>query len=389
MSQLSPSEIQELATQINSPCISIYMPAEKAGSSTRENPIRFKNLLSIAEKKVAQEWADSDITNSLNTAKSYLDNYDFWQNQDYGLAFLIDNKGVKYYCLPDRFEELSIVSDRFYLQPLLKFISSDRQFYLLALSQNKIQLFLGDSSTIKELDLPNSVPVSLAEALKYDDPEKQTQYHSGGSGSPVYHGQGVGTTDNKDEIKRFFQQIDGGLQSAFDQENTPLVLAGVEYLLPIYHEANSYSHLIATGVIGNPENVNPEDLQQQAWEVISNQSATEKQAAIENYDRLANTPETTHKLAEIVAAAINGQIDTLFMVDNVRQWGSFDRDRAVVEIHAEATKESVDLFNLAAVNTYTQGGKIYQIEPDKVPENQSMMAILRYPVYAETKKVNA
>ncbi len=390
MTQLSLSEIQELATQDNSPCISIYMPAEKAGSQTRENPIRFKNLLSAAEKEIAQKWSNSDITDSLATAKSYLDNYDFWQNQDCGLAFLINSKELKYYRLPYSFEELSVVSDRFYLQPLVKFASSDRQFYLLALSQNKVQLFLGDRSNIKELDLPHSVPPSLAEALKYDDPEKQTQYHSGGSGgSPIYHGQGVGTTDNKDEIKRFFQQIDEGLQSAFDQENTPLILAGVEYLLPIYQETNSYSNLISTGVIGNPENVSPEDLHKQAWEIISNNSTTEKQAAIDEYGRLSNTQETTYKLEEIISAAMNGQIDTLFIVDNVRQWGSFDRDRNLVEIHSEVTNESVDLFDLAAVNTYTQGGKVYQIEPDRVPEKQSMMAILRYPLYAEPEKVNS
>jgi hypothetical protein len=30
------------------------------------------------------------------------------------------------------------------------------------------------------------------------------------------------------------------------------VLAGVEYLLPIYREANTYPHLLAEGIHGNP-----------------------------------------------------------------------------------------------------------------------------------------
>ena len=114
----------------------------------------------------------------------------------------------------------------------------------MALSQNQVRFFFGNQFSIQELELPEEVPASLAEALKYDDPEKQLQYHSGDRGnSPIYRGQGVGTTDNKEEIKRFFLKVDRGLQSALNEENTPLILAGVEYLLPIYQEINSYSNM--------------------------------------------------------------------------------------------------------------------------------------------------
>ena len=389
MNRLSQSEIQELATQNNSPCISIYLPTEKAGAETRKNSIKFKNLLSEAETKIAQMQFYTDMADSLKEAKSYLENYDFWQNQDLGLAFFIDSKGVKYYQLASSFEEKNVVSDRFYLRPLLNFASNDSQFYLLAIAQNKVQLFLGDLSSIKEIDLPDSVPVSSAEALKYDDPKKQTQYHSGDAGgSPIYHGQGVGTTDNKDEIKRFLQQVDNNLQSAFNAQSVPLILAGVEYLLPIYQEINSYSNLIPTGITGNPEHVSTEDLHSSAWKIMADQLATKTQAAIERYANLSNSEETTDRIEEIVAAAVNGQIDTLFVADNISlQWGNFDPQNNRVEIQAEAGDRNVDLYDLAVVNTYIQGGQVYQIEPDRMSDNKPMMAILRYRVYAETKKV--
>ena len=391
MARLSQSEIQELATQDNSSCISIYLSTEKAGAETRKNPIKFKNLLGEAETKIAQMQLDTDITDSLNEAKSYIENYDFWQNQNLGLAFFINQKGIKYYQIASSFEDKSVVGDRFYLRPLLNFASNDSQFYLLALAQNQVRFFLGNRSKIEEVNLPDSVPGSLAEALKYDDREKQTQYHSGdGSGSPVYHGQGVGTTDNKDEIKRFLQQVDSGIQSAFDKQSVPLILAGVEYLLSIYQETNSYSNLIPTGITGNPENVSLEDLHSSAWEIMENQLAAETQTAIDRYANLSNSEETTHKVEEIVAAAVNGQIDTLFVADNIsQQWGNFDPQNNQVEIHTEAGDRSVDLYDLAVVNTYIQGGKVYQIEPDRISDNRSMMAILRYPIYAGTEKVTA
>ena len=390
MIQLSQSELQKLATESNSPCISIYMPAEKAGAETRKNSIRFKNLLREAEEKLAEMFDKSAIAQSLETAESYIENYDFWQHQDCGLAFFIDRSGVKYYRLPYSFEELVIVGQSFHLKPLLPVIANDSKFYLLALSQNQVRFFLGSHYSINELKLPENVPPSLAEALKYDDPEKQTQFHTGDAGgSPIYHGQGVGTTDNKDEIKRFFHKVNDGLKAVLQEENTPLILAGVEFLLPIYHETNSYTNLQEEGVIGNPENKSAEELHQQAWKIIEPSLIAERKEAIDQYHNLSGTGEATQKLEEIVPAAVNGQIDTLFVRANTQKWGKFEQQENKVTVYAEAEDSSVDLLDLAATNTFFQGGKIYVMAEDKMPEDTLMMAILRYPIYAQTEKVTA
>ena len=390
MIQLSQSELQKLTTESNSPCISIYMPAEKAGAETRKNSIRFKNLLSEAKEKVAEMTDESIVADSLQSAESYIENYDFWQYQDCGLAFFIDRAGIKYYRLPYSFAELVVVGQSFHLKPLLPVIANDNKFYLLALSQNQVRFFFGSHYSINELPLPENVPPSLAEALKYDDPEKQTQFHTGDAGgSPIYHGQGVGTTDNKDEIKRFFNKIDDGLTGVLREENTPLVLAGVEFLLPIYHETNSYTNLLEKGVIGNPENMSAEELHQQAWQVIEPLLIAERNAAMEQYHNLLGTGEATQKLEEIVTAAVNGQIDTLFVRANTQKWGKFERQSNKVIVYSEAEDSSVDLLDLAATNTFFQGGKIYVMDAEQMPEDALMMAILRYPIYAQTEKVTA
>ncbi|MEM8831238.1 MAG: hypothetical protein AAGE96_18045 [Cyanobacteria bacterium P01_G01_bin.19] len=389
MNQLSKSEIQALANYSGSPCISIYMPAEKAGAETRKNSIRFKNLISTAESKISVFDDNSKLRASLDDAKSYIDNYEFWQHQQSGLAFFINEEEIKYYCLDSDFLELAIASDRFYLQPLLSVVSNNTKFYLLALAQNEVRLFLGDRNSLKLVDLPESIPASLAEALKYDDPEKQTQYHSGDSGqTPIYHGQGVGTNDNKDEIKRFFQQIDSGIKSAFAEEDTPLILAGVEYLLPIYHEINSYSNLHEMGITGNPEHVSEQDLHQQAWKIIQPEFVARERKAIDQYNQLAETQEASNKLTEIVTAAAKGQIDTLFIIANTIRWGQVDLPANRVEIHSEPNQNSIDLYDFAAVNTYLQGGKVYFLDSEQKSERGNIMAILRYPIYAEAEKVS-
>lgn len=391
MIELSVSDFQQLAEQEKSTCVSIYMPAEKSGAETRKNPIIFKNLIREAQDKLEQlNKSTAKLVEAINSAQGYIEDYDFWQHQDLGLAFFINADGIKHYRLPYSFEQQINISDRFNLKPLLPLIVNDSKFYLLALSQNRIQFFLGSHYSISELKLPKSVPTSLAEALKYDDPEKQQQYHSGDTGtSPIYHGQGVGTTDNKDEIKRFFQQIDRGLQEALQAENTPLILAGVEFLLPIYHEANSYTNLLTTGVTGNPEHVAPMDLHASAWSIIKPHLKTQRKQDIDKFNQLSNTKEASSHLEQVVAAAATGQVDTLFITKNAQCWGEFDLQSNKVIIHPEATENSIDLVDLAATKTYLQGGKVYILEFQEMPDNTAMSAIFRYPIYASTTKVTA
>ena len=389
MTELLRSDFQALA-DASSSCVSIYMPAEKAGAKTRENPIRFKNLIREAEEKVADIHETERLKDPLESAKAYIDDYDFWQHQDYGLAFFINSDGLKYYRLPHNFEETVRVGDRFYLKPLLPVLTNDNKFYLLALSQNEVRFFLGSHYNINQIKLPVDVPASLAEALKYDDPEKQQQFHTSGAGnSPIYHGQGVGTTDNKDEIKRFFQQIDAGLTSVLQEEKTPLILAGVEFLLPIYHEANSYNNLLEQGVTGNPENVSTADLHQQAWSIVRPHLEAAKQSAMEQYYQLSGTGEASSQVEAIVVGAANGQVDTLFVTPDANYWGKFDRQANKAELTSETEENSIDLIDFAVTQTYLQGGNVYTVEQSVMPESQQAIAIFRYPLYTEPTTATA
>ena len=387
MDLLSKEELKNLLDLRDKFCVSIYMPTEKAGTETRQNPIRFKNLVNEAESKlVSSGLSASQVDEFLQAAKALIDNYDFWQHQETGLACFISQNQMHYYRLPHSFVELVEVSDRPCLKPLLPLITGDNQFYLLALAQNEIRLFQGNPYSIQEIDLPEAVPGSLAEALRYDIPEKQLQSHSVRSDrSLVFHGQGVGTTDNKDAILRYFQLVDRGLQSLLQDEPKPLILAGVEYLLPIYQEANSYSHLLKEGITGNPENLSPEELHSSAWQIIQPHFQQARQEAIAKYQELLGVGQASADLKQIVPAAYHGQIDTLFIAAEVQYWGNFEPETNSIEIEANPTPENVDLLDFAAVNTFLQGGMVYMMAQEQMPNTESVAAIFRYPVYASVR----
>jgi hypothetical protein len=386
--QLSKTTIQELAQISNPTCVSIYMPTHPVGEPIRQDPIRLKNLLREAENKLtAKGLRPADIREQFAPLTRLLEDQAFWQHQNLGLALFLTSDLFRFYCLPMQFEELVITSDRFHCKPLIPLLTNNGQFYILALSQNQIRLFQATRYAITPVDLED-VPQSLAEALKYDDPEEQLQFHSVGNSTPIYHGQGVGTTDNKTAIWRYFQKVDAGLQELGCDRELPVVLAGVEYLWPIYREVNSYLHLLPEGIAGSPDHLKPEELHEQAWQVVCPYFQQQQQQALERYHQQVGTGQATSRLETVVQAAHRGQIDTLLTGLNAHLWGKFDPQTQTVEVHSSAEPDDEELLDLATLQTFLQGGTVYALEPEQMPDRSSLAAIFRYPIAAGQANIN-
>jgi hypothetical protein len=220
-----------------------------------------------------------------------------------------------------------------------------------------------------------------------DDPEKQLQFHTGTSTpgvgderSAIFHGRGVSVDDAKSNILRYFQKIDKGLQELLRDEQAPLVLAGVEYLWPIYREANNYSHLVEEGMEGNPEDRSAEILHQRAWEFVHPLFTKAQQEAVRQYQRLSNlkSEQAFNKLGKIVCAAYSGRVETFFVAVGVQRWGMFDLQSSMLQLHKETKPGDEDLLDFAAVQTILNGGTAYALEPENMPGNSAIAAIFRY-----------
>jgi len=126
----------------------------------------------------------------------------------------------------------------------------------------------------------------------------------------------------KDYILRYFPQVDGGLRNLLGDEGAPLVLAGVEYLLPIYKEANSYPHLVDEGIEGNPEELSAKELHEQPWAIVHPLFLAAQKEAAAQYRHLASagSEQASSDLKEVVPAAYHGRVETLFVAVGLQKW---------------------------------------------------------------------
>jgi hypothetical protein len=374
---LSREELRKLIESPQQPMVSIYMPAHRTGD-TEQDPIRLKNLLRDAENQLIRNGMDvPNASKLLKPAQQLLSDSYFWQHQGDGLAIFLSPDIFHYYRVPHSFQELVIIAERFHIKPLLPLFSEDGAFYVLAVSQNLVRLFHCNRYFVREVT-PEAVPESLADVLKYDQPEKQLQFHTTGRGSSIFHGQGLGKDDNKVNILRYFQQIDHGLHELLREEHVPLVMAAVDYLHPIYREANTYAHLLEETIEGNPDELSAEELQERAWAIVKPYFERARADKLKQYNEAVSKGLATNDVREAVLAAYDGRISTLFVALGVQQWGQFDPEHRKIRLYEESRPDTEDLLDFSAVNTLIRGGVVYALEPEQVPDGSPVAAIFRY-----------
>ena len=387
MNLLSRDDLRTLLESRPGWHLSMFMPMLQRGPDIQQNPIRCKTLLSQAEEQLAASGLrPREVQTFVSPVQALLTNHAFWQRQGQGLALFATPEVFRAYRVPLPLDELVVVTRRFHFKPLLPLLSGDGHFFVLALSQKEIRLFQGTRFDIDEVELED-VPLSMAAALRYDNVERKDHHFPGSQGRPAggvspLAGHGVGADDAThepdDPILRYFQQVDTGLRAFLHDEHAPMVLAGVEYLLPIYHRANTYPHLIEEGVPGNPQGARPEGLQERAWAIVRPYFQQNQEKAAAQYRQLVGTGLAIDDVAATVTAAFDGRIDSLFVATGEQQWGVFREEHRTVEVHPERLVGDEDLLNVAAMYTFLRRGTVYALAPDQMPHHTPVAAILRY-----------
>lgn len=386
MNQFTADDLKRLVENTDKPVASIYMPTHRAGREVNQNAIRFKNVMTLANQHLTERFAgEHSLEAQLQEAAKLETDDEWWQHQSDGLAMFLTADRFDRYRLPLDFDESVTVGRRFYVRPMIRLLQGDGRFYVLAVSQNRVRLLEGTHYSVDELD-PAQLPSDLRTALNIDEYTSALQQHSTGkpdAGSAMtFHGHGGSDMDvqKQDEIRQFFHQISAAMDSYFGAERTPLVFSGVDYLFPIFRDTCHYNGLIEQAVSGNPDELRVEDLHRQAWGVVEPRFTAERDAAVQRFRDASGSLRGTAELNEIIRAARQGAIDTLLLAEDQRQWGVVDVQTDQMQPTDENADDAEELFNHAAVYTLTNGGTVYSLPYDRMPDGKQAAALLRFPL---------
>lgn len=380
--------LEELVNAQQDVAVSIFIPTQRTGREIRQNTLHWKNALKSAHQQLEDRgMSGGDVKELLAPPVQLVDDTAWWENQSDGLAAFLAPGRFDRYRLPLTFEPTVVIGDRFHVKPVLPVLEGDGRFYILAVSQNDIRLLQATRYTVSDLD-PQGLPHNLRDALNIDEYVSSLQHHTGERGRlpgkwGLFHGHGGASMDveKRDEILRYFQVVNDGLNQFFREERTPLVFAGVDYLFPIFKEACDYNRLIQEHVTGNPDELSAADLQQKAWSVVEPVFAADRSAALDQYGKAHADDLASCDLEAVLQAGLERRIDTLFIAKGADVWGKLDRTAPKLQVQrlAENSAEAEDLLNEAVVQTLLGDGNVYTVEPDRMPDREPLAAIFRYP----------
>ena len=378
---LIKQDFQRLLNAESTPCVSIYLPTQKNQQDNREDWVRLKNRLSDAEEQLRDRKV-GHRDQFLKPAYELLDDAFFWNYLSHGLALFIAPGFFRCYRVPITVPEITQVSEKFHIKPLAPLIAEDSQFLILALSQKNVRLISCTRYHAGEIAL-RDVPTSMAEALALEEKEQSLQYHFGSSGSgkqAIYHGQGVVDDDHKEKILQFFHQVDRGLEREIPKEGPPMILAGVDFLLPLYQSTNSYPHVVEDKILGNPDEKSTDDLHQEALPIIEHHIEHTREQAIDAYRRLSQTEpaRVADDLDEILQSAHQGRNQTIFAAQGDTQWGYYDFDHDQLITEPQPNGHNYDLVDLAVTQTMRTQGRAFVIPKSEMPSGSPVAAIYRY-----------
>ena len=385
---LRSEDLRALAEIEGEHVVSLYVPTETAGRETRQNPIRFKNLLERATRELVEDGCRRpDAQALLAPAIDLVDDHAFWQHQRHGLAAFAAPGFFRCERLPIEAEETVVVGRRLHLKPLLPLMAEGERFRLLAVSAARARLRhctrFGWSAVAA--DLPQGVEEIAAET-DYDEGRHATPPArprvAEAIAMPGTHAYGEAPEEQrKTQLLHYLQRVASTVEKHEAGDRTPFVLvaqAAVQGHLRAFARGTAF---VEGGIETDPEALDDAELHARARKLAEPILQTQCRQDLDRFTRLhgAGDPRAVTVPDDVMRMARDGRIEALLLARGQALWGRFDEARDVVEAHATRAAGDEDLLDRAAVRTLLHGGRIAFVAPDALPPTGVLMAaILRY-----------
>jgi hypothetical protein len=194
----------------------------------------------------------------------------------------------------------------------------------------------------------------------------------------VFHGQGGEKDAANSDLEQFFRVVNRALQPLLRNESAPLLLAGVNYLLPVFRQICSYPQLTERHLTGNCDLLSNQQLHQQSWEIMRPYFDRPRRDGLGRLRGLLGTGKASVDPAEVATAARTGKIALLLADVNEQQLGVFDPSSGRAASCNEPGEGSEELVNLSISETLLHGGTVFAASAHELPDLAAVGAIYRY-----------
>lgn len=340
------------------PCLSIYLPKQSLQLSLAQRKFRFIKLVRQAQRLVAQDHGGAFAREFV--AELWRSNpLELIEQSGLALAYFHDAEFTGAMRLPVDVPERMIVAESFHVKPVLSWLQSAPHFYLISLSARRVKIYEGTPWELKPLE------TFVAEDLQ-----------AAANGETSSKGARPRREDSKEAVRRFFLRAEKVIHPIISQNRSPVVIAGVSWLHPIYRRVNRDPDLLAHGIHGNVERWSEEDLREAVFEALSKLVERTKKQVLREFQELAYLGRASDDLAQVARAAVRGSVKKILVASDQLLFGKLDRKTGRLTLHPEQI-DSVDddVLDDLAETVLARGGKVLCVPSADLPSLSPVAAV--------------
>lgn len=372
--------ISDLLQPRPGPCVSLFVSLHHADAQGERNRGRFQHLVRSIERELASQGSSRwDLANLSHRVERLRDRPVFGRYPSDSVACFMAGDLLRVERMPLAVKPQYYVQPRFVLKPVLPMLAENQRFFVLALGHDACRLFEATADSMCEVPLdalPAAVPPGPASASDAP-PSCRIVPRVRTTTTVLQRRSATASPSASNDVRRFLHAVDRRVHALLGELDAPLVLACIGFLAVLYGPVNSYRQLLPVTVPGNPATWSEDQLHALARDIAEPFLRRGRDLARQNYEDVRGTPRSSDDVAEIVAAADLGRVDTLLVTRSVARCGAYDPRQH--RVHFNGHGQDQDLVEIAADKTLQHGGKVYDLERDQVPGGSGLAAIFRMP----------
>ncbi len=303
-----------------------------------------------------------------------------WSDALDGAAVFVARDVHEHYRLPVEVPELLVVSDSFHIRPLLRYVQSNRQYYVLLLAQGHVGFLKGSAEGLVSARV-EGLPHSLDEALGEEDRERSVTYHFGARAgkNPIYGGQGKTDTSRDEDLARFCRAVDAAIWNVLRDETAPLFVAASPRLAALFQSITRYPHVVSGALGADLGRATVPEIHARTWPAVAQWMTTKEDVVLERYDRLVSKARALDDARAIAKFALEGRVRDLSLDRDAHLWGRLNRDTGDVVLHGDRPGDRTeDVLDDLAEAVLLRGGDVWSLDKSRMPTKSPVAATLRW-----------
>jgi len=340
--------------------VSVTMPVHPFSASHKENDILLKKLVSEVEKRLNEKNIDrretAKIMENIKEAKTSMDH----GNNMKSLVLYANRDFASIVKLPIELKAETVIGDYFDTRPVYKAKQQIENYYIVVITQHKIRLIHAVNDTL------------VQEFEDEDFPFLNTQYFT-----TEWEELGQASfTDNL--IREYFKMADKRLHNYIALNHFPVILAGDVKSVSYFREMMDDDRLVINHLNGNFDHCSAPEIVREAYPLVEVYMHDKIKNYVSNIENVQSARLASYDLNEIYRSVSSGNVNKLYMANNLSLKGKVVNDRLVIDAQDANNPDSQELTINIIKKTEESKGNIIFVDDELLEEYKGIVLVRRY-----------